>query len=128
MLDRITRAAINITTSTVNALAAATAKELDYANQFIEKKGKEMKVRIGMNHFQDHLYEKAKARGESIEATWLGSSDIISAALKGKTRTEREAAYRTLYRNNLVSFKNEESKLSFCGVYDVCDIWLETVY
>ena len=128
MLDRITRAGINITNSTVRALAAATAKELKYANQFIEKKGQEMKVRIGMNHFQDHLYEKAQARGESIEATWLGNPDIISATLKGKNRTEKEAAYRTLYRNGLVSFRNEESKLSFCGVYDVCDIWLETVY
>ena len=78
MLDRITRAAINITTTTCNAFAAATAKELSYLNQFVEKKGQEMKVRIGMNHFQDHLYEKAHARGEEIEVTFIVDGKLLS--------------------------------------------------
>ena len=127
-LDKITKATINVTNNTVTAFSNSVAKELVSLNKFVEKKGKEVKVRIGMNHFQDHLYEKAEARGESIKATWLGSPDVISATLKGKNRTEREAAYRTLYRNGLIEFNNEESKLFFCGVYDVCDIWLESVY
>lgn len=126
-INKIMKSAVNVTDKTTTAFSKAVAKEFYSLSKFVEKKAEEAGHRIGLNHFQDYLFLKVKARNEEISTTWLGNPDIIESMLEGKSRSEREVIYRKLYRNNLVKFDNEESKLSFCGVYDVCDIWLETV-
>ena len=121
----------NIVKTTAKTFVAVSAKECNKKKAVVlnklETKFTDAGHRIGLNHFQDYLFLKVKARNEEISTTWLGNPDIIKSMLEGKSRSEREVIYRKLYRNNLVKFNNEESKLSFCGVYDVCDIWLETV-
>ena len=118
---------MNIIEATIKATKTEIRKSSEKAVKKLEKRAGDTRHRIGLNHFQDYLYESATRRGEKIGMTYKGDSMLINNLFDGKNKNQRENICRELYRRGLVDFDNEESKLSFCGVYSVCDIWLETV-